>query len=677
MKRVIYSTTAALALALAATSCKSEFTENDTCIVPQGDAVISATFEQPQDDTRTHLNSDCKVLWDNGDEFALLSETGKSRFSLISGAGTGSAEFSGTLSGAAPYYALFPYSDDAAIVDGKLRFTLPQEQTATVSTFGYDASPALATMSDAGVPAQFRNLCGVLEVNLSGSSMKIQKIAVCDLAGTPLWGDCELLLDGKQGTDEQTMTVTGGSNEIILNLEKETSLLSNTARSLCVVVPAGSFSKGFAVKVFDKSGQAVSFISTQNPAAKISRSFISTMKRVKINTDAAEPVDTLARGYFKDLFMDGGVNLTSRKELYAMSYIGWNYDLMATSDSTFQHGIVVGNDEDLNGVLLYPDNEPRYRMIYVNGGSAGAHGKSLTSQGRDNYRTFVNNGGSYLGSCAGAFIAAKGTETGNWTNYLGLYPGYAHNTGVHGDSTGMFVPKDSPLLQYYDFGGDFYVKDVYHNGGCYAPISSVPAKTEGLMLYDNPGKAMHNNYSVWAYKENNVKGRVICCGSHPEREPGGERRDLFAAMCKYAVAGNGLPSVKGTLGNGSTKKMIKASGTPGNAPIGDRQYHHFKVTIPQGGVKNFKVEITNDTGKNLHLTLRKGNFAWRTDAQYLLVNDGGNKTLTIDSLEEGTWYIGVYCPDAPKVTCAVDKFAYTGDKSLLNGVPYTISVSWE
>ena len=65
---------------------------------------------------------------------------------------------------------------------------------------------------------------------------------------------------------------------------------------------------------------------------------------------------------------------------------------------------------DENGILLYPDGAPRFRVVYMNGGRAKAHGGTLGEQGRKNYRMFVANGGGYVGSCAGAFIASLGTK---------------------------------------------------------------------------------------------------------------------------------------------------------------------------------------------------------------------------------------------------------------------------
>ena len=679
----------AMAIASAA-SCQEGFVETEIPEpqqVVKEDFVISATFDA-QTDTRTSLTSEGKVLWSKGDAFALLSASSRDKFTLITGDGEATASFSGSLSGSAPYYALYPYSEDCSIEGGVLKFKLPQEQKASLGTFGDNASPALATMPAADSPAAFKNLCGVLEVNLNGSSIKISGISVTDLSGAPLWGDCSLALDGKQGTNEQTMTVTGGSNTIYVELDKVASLLSSTPKTICVVVPAGSFSKGYTIKVYDVDGNAIAFLTTQNSAAAVKRSMISAMEKVKITTDFAEPDDTLARGYFKDLFMDGGTYLTSRvaSEFPSMPYLGWEFDYLATSDSAFQNRIMVESDIDLNGALLYPDNEPRYRVVYCNGGKAASHGRSLLEAGRNRYITFVNNGGSYIGTCAGAFMASTGTSSSTVSNkrteYLGIFPSYTSSTGLTDSCTHMTIPEDSPLLDYYDFGGDYWIDSVRHNGGCYlsdASFKNVASKAEKLLYYYAPGKKYHDQLSAWSYKANTTKGRVISCGSHPEGVATGERRDLFAAFALYAADGVGLPATKSTLTNGYLRKMdqLSSANKPGTSRIGEKQYHHFKINVPAGGVDNFKLELGGDDNYNLTLSLRKGGFAWRADADYVLAQNGSNKTLELSHLDEGSWYISVYCAHTIKVTCASGKFTYTGDTSLLNGVAYTIKASWD
>ena len=158
-------------------------------------------------------------------------------------------------------------------------------------------------------------------------------------------------------------------------------------------------------------------------------------------------------GFYKDLFQDSGINLTSRVDLPAARFLGLRYETyysaphnpmeITAKDTVEQTRIMVGSEIDQNGVLLYPDGAPRFKMIYVNGGRATKHGNSLTEVGREHIRQFVAAGGSYVGSCAGSFIASMGNEafkkdkndpkakhhiTGNFADgsmkeeYLGVYP---------------------------------------------------------------------------------------------------------------------------------------------------------------------------------------------------------------------------------------------------------------
>ncbi|MBQ7575272.1 MAG: hypothetical protein IJT26_01950, partial [Bacteroidales bacterium] len=196
-------------------------------------------------DTRTGLDDGTKVVWTKGDAIALMTASTKDRFDLTAGANTGNASFTGSTSGTAPFYAFYPYSDECRLNSGALEFKLPQVQQYVNKSFAAGVSPALATMADLASGASFKNLCGILQVNLCGSG-KIRKVEVIDLSGAPLWGDCRVVLDGKQGTSEQTMTVTGGSNILTMDLEKDITLLLSTPRVLNFVVPAGSFSKGFS-----------------------------------------------------------------------------------------------------------------------------------------------------------------------------------------------------------------------------------------------------------------------------------------------------------------------------------------------------------------------------------------------------------------------------------------------
>lgn len=671
--------------AIAAASCQPKEEFGSLSTVPVGDVTITATFEQPDDGTKTSMNSTGKVLWSAGDEVAVMTPTTKDKFTLSSGDKSASAEFTGTITGEAPYYLLYPYSDGCTVADGKLKFSLPQVQTISkAGTFAQGASPAVAFMSDYGVQAQFKNLCGILEINVCGTSVTVAKVVVSDLGGNSLWGDCEVALDGTQGTDEQKMTVSGGSNTIVLNLTKPVSLKASSASLFDVVVPAGTLSKGYSVRVLDADGNVESFITTQNPAAKACRSKVSVMTKVKLDKDYAESKDVMTRGYYKELFVDRGKGLSGQINPPAADSLGWQHDYLDTNDSTFQYSVITSSDDDLNGVLLYPDFEPRYRMIYVNGGQSNSHGKALGQLGLDRIATFVRNGGGYNGTCAGCFLASRGYDSHAYTEeYMGIWPGHMQHTGLADSCTHLAVEPGSPLLKYYDFGGDMQIDSVYHNLGGFMQTEegySLPEGTEILLRYVYPeSKKNHMKIAEIAYKADEYQGRIVITGSHPEKPSTGERMHLMAAMMRYATDGNGIPTAKGVLVNGEERMMDKLSTeeNPEYSRIGDKQYHHFKLEVPAGGIRNLKIKLASDSDKYLTLALRKGDFAWRSDADFLLAQSGCNKTLSIDSLPEGTWYVSVYCPDAPTITCGSSLLTIKGDKSLLNGVPYSITASWE
>lgn len=405
-------------------------------------------------------------------------------------------------------------------------------------------------------------------------------------------------------------------------------------------------------------------------------------------------------GYYKDLYMDGGINLTSRKRLYAAEALGLSMEAyysaphgengsLSAKDTAEQAVRFAGSAIDDNGFLLYPDGSPRFRAIYINGGHAKHHGLSLTKAGVEHLRQFVAAGGSYIGTCAGAFISSLGSTQDEKPipHYLRIYPGVVHNTWLGNAYTGMTVEKDSPLLKYTDFGGDMHIDSVRHNGGCFASTAKgdMPAGTEVLLRYDyddsqRPGKQRVNGeISAWAYKEGRNSGRVVVTGSHPEIKAEGENLDLFKAMILYALDGNGGPRVKGELKKGEIRFMNKRSGDHDQeySCIGDRQYHHFTVNIP-GKARNIKVILRcKKEGIDLNLTMRKGDFAFADNADYKDLGPGAGKTLSFDSLPAGVWYVGVECAttvETVETDCGVE---YTGHLEVLNGIPYSIQVTWD
>ena len=400
-------------------------------------------------------------------------------------------------------------------------------------------------------------------------------------------------------------------------------------------------------------------------------------------------------GFYKEIFMDSGIQLYGRKNLIAADFLGAEYEVFLRTtlvgtgnDTLMQHKCFVGWEGDTNGALLYPDGSPRFRMIYVNGGLAGSHGRSLGEDGRERFREYVRNGGSYLGTCAGAFVASQGyinvkDEYTPNKNYLGIWPGRVRDTYLADKWLTMYMDEDCPLLKYYDFGGDLKVENIYHLNGPYAalePQDMPPAGTLPLLRVDYDtippqGPSIDNQVTCWAYKANDIAGTVISMASHPEEITEGERLHLMAAFLQYAMDNTGSPVVKGELVSGQVREMNKATEDAALefTKIGDRQYHHFTVDVPKRSRKLI-ITLEGADGTDLSLAAMAGEFAFLKDAAVKDESAGSRKTIVLKKPQAGKWYISVFCETAPDAEFGENGVIYTGRTDVLNGVPYKVSV---
>ena len=82
------------------------------------------------------------------------------------------------------------------------------------------------------------------------------------------------------------------------------------------------------------------------------------------------------RGYYKDIFMDSGIMLNSRTDLPVTELLGLSMEAFVSTkhassppqhftlaDTLRQKELITGSPMDENGILLYPDGAPRFRMI--------------------------------------------------------------------------------------------------------------------------------------------------------------------------------------------------------------------------------------------------------------------------------------------------------------------------
>jgi hypothetical protein len=374
-------------------------------------------------------------------------------------------------------------------------------------------------------------------------------------------------------------------------------------------------------------------------------------------------------GFYKEIFMDIGVGLDHLNGLPAADKLGWSWEFVSTDDTEVQHAYMWGDANDDNGVLLYPDREPRFMLIYT-GGGYGDHATAVGSTGIKNVQDFFYNGGSYVGTCHGNYLA--------WNWGYKFWPGQIVVDQYEGYVDGI-IPDDSPLLRYYDFGGDHLISKLEHYKGGYES-GTLPAGTEVLLI----GKSNSNpidgdgHPTGYAYKPKETSGRVCGLNDHPEYAfQNGEIMNYLQASFRYARDGLAPPDVKAALANGEARAMDKSSGDkdPAHTKIGDKQYHHFTVALPDGA-KDLTVTLAADTGYDMNLYLAKDTFALASRASHSDASPGPNKTLTVTSPEPGTWYVGVECATTVTATKTSHGYDYSGNLAVLNGVKYTIKASW-
>lgn len=378
-------------------------------------------------------------------------------------------------------------------------------------------------------------------------------------------------------------------------------------------------------------------------------------------------------GYYKDVFVNQGVKLSGPSAMPAIGYLNLTEEWLSTENTTTQNEVMVENSNDYNGVLLYPDGEPRFRVMYTHGGSCG-HASTLGDKGIQNVRDHYNHGGGQCGSCAGSYLLSSTISSGFnlWSGLLDKSIGYTGS--VDGD-----IPDDSPLLLYYDFGGDKHISGISHyNGGCVIE-SSMPAGSEVLLIHDISSQSqLHGHPSCWGWKGADTTGRVIGICSHPEGVSSGEKRDYMAAVILHCIAGLAPPDIKGSLVKNQPRIMNKNTedNDPAYTKIGDLQYHHFTVGL-QSGANSMQVTLDGDDNYDMHLFVAKDTFAFTGSADYSDSGSGADKIIDIQSLPAGMWHVGVKC--ATTVTSEKKSwgYKYTSNLEVLNGVEYTIKATWD
>ena len=115
---------------------------------------------------------------------------------------------------------------------------------------------------------------------------------------------------------------------------------------------------------------------------------------------------------------------------------------------------------------------------------------------------------------------------------------------------------------------------------------------------------------------------------------------------------------------------------PDYTRIGDLQTHHFATYIPPDA-KNVFVVVSSSSNCDLALMMSQDSFAFSETAEHIASEPGANQCLAFPSIREGIWYIAVQCMTTVTVEQTENGLMYGGNKAVLNGIPYQVSINWE
>jgi glutamine amidotransferase-like uncharacterized protein len=162
-----------------------------------------------------------------------------------------------------------------------------------------------------------------------------------------------------------------------------------------------------------------------------------------------------------------------------------------------------------------------FDIVVQPGGTGGGQAKKLGPAGREKIKTFIENGGGYLGICAGAYLASSDYE---WSLHIlnAKVVDRAHWARGRGDVKIQFSADGRERLA----AEKDVVTCLYHQGPLLAPDTkpNLP-KYESLASFASeiaekgaPSGVMVGTTAVAASTFG--KGRVMAISPHPEQTPG-------------------------------------------------------------------------------------------------------------------------------------------------------------
>ena len=263
MKRTIYSTATFMCLAALFAFASYQKKQNVKTL-------FTGTIEQPTSLSKTSVEiesatGDAVVKWEEGDEIAVYDpSTAHTLVATPTGDYT-TADFSGIADlSDGPYYAIYP----ASIATSATSITLSTEQTCSNGT--HFTAPMYAYSSTSKLV--FKNLCGVLQLNLPAMNKTIASIELT----TPNNNICgDFAIDYNDGDPRLNCTANGG-HKLTLNCGKQ-GMDCSQGLTFYIYLPADDYTNmTFAIEATDRSCCLKHFEDADNPITIVRNTYYPT-----------------------------------------------------------------------------------------------------------------------------------------------------------------------------------------------------------------------------------------------------------------------------------------------------------------------------------------------------------------------------------------------------------------
>ena len=241
--------------------------------------------------TKTFLNSNGKIRWNEDDRLSVFNMTSFNRqykFTGTDGASSGSIEKVGTVFNTGEdisyVYAVYPYSAANSIgeEDEVLSLAFPAEQTWLEASFGRGANIMVSVSDGVDDRLFFKNVGGYLMLKFYGAGVYVSSIELSGNIGEPLSGEAKVTAS-MDGNPSARMT-SSASTSVKLLCDPPVALGPDAENytSFYLVLPPTTFERGFTVTVLGEGG---SFVKTSSKTLEVPRNTIVSMVPLEVSLD--------------------------------------------------------------------------------------------------------------------------------------------------------------------------------------------------------------------------------------------------------------------------------------------------------------------------------------------------------------------------------------------------------